>query len=1579
MITTPGEESKRMTLLSTPMRIVIVLLVLGCLVQSTARGAHYKLIICSGQSNMVGYDTEVADLPADAVDANIPFFYGSNTAWSTLQTQVADGVVRFRLASGGFGPEMSLARDLYSGGMTNLAVFKYAITGTSFWEGEWTKAGDLWYPRMFAAYTNAVALLEDDGANTVELAGFFWLQGEGDSQQAPPSYYNNFTQFISDIRTDYSAPNLWVYCGVKTDFHANTPANVVAPMQQIASEDDYVAYVDTYGAATYSGFHFSSAGTLTVGSRYATAYLNDNPIPTPPTAVDDAADLRVGNAEVIELLANDSGHDLVIESVDATATNAAGLSLGSVSHTPGESTVTFTSTNTMFGDAFFSYVVTNSLGTDTGMVTITVSPEPQVTVLAHYAFDGNFNDTSGNGNHSAAQGASVSINTTTNVFGSGCADFTATREWVTIPLQSFAIGEPFTLSFWARPTGDRESMVMGEAGTQDSLVWLKHNSSELRFFNDAGANYNFSDLPGINSWNHYVLVAGDLDGDGDALDLCAYINNVKKTAINDIQTHMKINAIGDAYNSSSWDFKGQIDEVWIFSGALDATAVDYLYTYNEAPMAGAIFTITDDDAAHDEAVQDVHAIFESEAQHGSRVDFSVGEAGSAGLDRAAVMRFDVSDLAGINDVGAITLRLKVKTIESGTTADIVIKRLLESVGDWVEDDVTRSIRVAGTNWLGSGTSPIQNADNVGEELARYGDDAGETFSAGAWIEIPLVPPTGSLDDLIADWNTGNNEGIRLEPDSYSNKRVIFHSSEATNLSERPQLVVTIQGNDPIVNAFQVDQPRVLDGQSVMLSWSATNATALSIDHGVGDVLALTTNGLGSISVTPTNTTTYTLTATNPEGLISAEARVRVVGPDQRPNIILFYVDDMGWQDTSVEFHTAQTIYNRRYITPSMERLADRGMVFTQGYSPATICAPSRYGIMTGQLPAKSHWTYNGDGQPTATILPPVTDPEPITTANTVPRELGTLGYHTIQVGKWHLSDEAGIYSAGFDEKIAGFNKGMPGSYYGAANFGSGDFHVPDLAAYHGQDIFLSEAITLEANKAIGRAVTNAEPFFLFMSHYAVHTPIQNDSRFNGNYNDAGDGDHYIANATERAYATLVEGMDKSLGDMMDHLEALGVAEDTLIVFSSDHGGLSTSPRGPSAYPGSRTHNWPLRNGKGWTYEGGVRVPFIASWATNAPANPIQASVPIAAGSEESRPVSQLDLLPTFVALAGGEIPVEADGHDISGYLTNSPTASRPETFLWHQPHYRPDHDVPHSTAMRQGDHKLIYWYESGAWALYDLANDLSETNDLSATETNLLQQLITQMTNTLEAVGAQYPTWVSTGEEIIPAPATPPPPTATTATDANFYLLGNTKDTSALGDVYHVQGSTGGKTIFSDFIPPFTTTGMFYWRGFATDGDFFYVLNTSAGNGTIDRVPLDGSTKTVIADIDPTLFGQVENWEGFAADNNYFYLLSTASSTLGDIARINKDGSGPKVTIIPGANNPVPGIASCKGFGCDGSYFYFLNTDGAEPAKGTIYRTNMDGAGLVTIRDLSPDLFGNLQWYDGFAVCAPKGTVLFVM
>ena len=491
----------------------------------------------------------------------------------------------------------------------------------------------------------------------------------------------------------------------------------------------------------------------------------------------------------------------------------------------------------------------------------------------------------------------------------------------------------------------------------------------------------------------------------------------------------------------------------------------------------------------------------------------------------------------------------------------------------------------------------------------------------------------------------------------------------------------------------------------------------------------------------------------------------------RPNILVFLVDDMGWQDTSLPFWRKPTAFNRHYRTPNMERLAHQGIRFTNAHAHP-VCSPTRVSIMTGQNPARHHvtnWIF-GPGKDTAAAWGPVASPPDWRMQGLQPGDLtlaGILrdaGYYTIHCGKahWgaHGTPGADPRNLGFDVNIAGHAAGAPASYQGLDDYGNKDekrapWAVPGLDKYHGTDVHLTDALTLEAVQSLETAAKSGKPFYLHMAHYAVHMPIQPHGRFHSHYENRNyAGADYDIPPVEEDYASMIEGMDASLGALLDKLDQLGVARNTLVIFTSDNGGLSAHARGLTPRgTGLNTHNWPLKAGKGSAYEGGTRVPFIAAWAKPDTDNPLQRSLPIRPGSQSDRPVISEDLFPTILGLAEAQdlIPKNhpVDGQDIRPYLAKtSHDPGRP--LIVHYPHIwgpkGPGYE-PHSS-IRTGKWKAVYFYIPRRWELYNLDHDLSEEDGIAAAHPKKLRQLAARLNSALVEMKAQWPTNRQTGQPL---------------------------------------------------------------------------------------------------------------------------------------------------------------------------------------------------------------------------------------
>ena len=476
--------------------------------------------------------------------------------------------------------------------------------------------------------------------------------------------------------------------------------------------------------------------------------------------------------------------------------------------------------------------------------------------------------------------------------------------------------------------------------------------------------------------------------------------------------------------------------------------------------------------------------------------------------------------------------------------------------------------------------------------------------------------------------------------------------------------------------------------------------------------------------------------------------------EKKPNILFFLVDDMGVGDTSLPFlykngKVQKVPHNNLYRTPNMIKLATKGRIFTNAYS-YSICSPTRVSLMTGQSAPRHRvttWTHPKKSSiDTGRVKSKLVKSPPnwsITGLDhglpLLPRLMKKAGYQTLFAGKAHFGPDDTIagnpLNLGFDVNIGGFGGGGPGAYHGkhnySANWRSKNNHiwdVPGLEKYHGTNTFLTEAITLEMNQEISNSVKMNKPFFAYMSHYAVHAPYETDERFKANYPKL--KGHALA------FATLVEGMDKSLGDMVAHLEKLGVAEETLIIFFSDNGSTFNM-------------NSPFRDKKGSRYEGGMRVPLIVAWAKPNAKNSLQQTFTIPQNSVDHNLVTCIDMMPTILKIANAPIPQSAiiDGFDISPYFQGETGIHRPQEFLTHFPHR---HQNTLYSTFRLKEWKIIYNYASEKWELYNLEKDPFERKNEIYSNPELSQTMAKKMILKLDAQKALYPLSVKTNRPVKP-------------------------------------------------------------------------------------------------------------------------------------------------------------------------------------------------------------------------------------
>ena len=478
--------------------------------------------------------------------------------------------------------------------------------------------------------------------------------------------------------------------------------------------------------------------------------------------------------------------------------------------------------------------------------------------------------------------------------------------------------------------------------------------------------------------------------------------------------------------------------------------------------------------------------------------------------------------------------------------------------------------------------------------------------------------------------------------------------------------------------------------------------------------------------------------------------------NQKPNIIFFLVDDMGWQDTSVPFWDKRTPSNAKFHTPNMERLAASGVKFTQAYANS-ICTPSRVSLLSGTNIARhkvTNWTMykdqSTDSKNDSVLVAPewnVNGLSPVQGtayalyATPLPQLLKDNGYYTIQCGKAHFgayqTPGADPLNLGFEKNIGGSSAGNPSSFLSEQNYGNttGKFNlraVPGLQKYWGTGIFLTEALTIEAMLAMDTARMMKKPFFLYMSQFAVHLPFDADKRFIDRYVKMG------LTKPEAAYATLVEGMDKSLGDLMNYLEKNDLSKHTIIVFMSDNGGFTRAPRMGEL----DTQNAPLRAGKGSLYEGGIREPMMISWPGVVKPNTINHQY-----------VGIEDFFPTILEMAGlkrFKTVQKIDGESMVPFLKGKTDPKK--VLIWNFPNKwaagEDDRVVSWMSAVRQGDWKLIYFQKLGKLELYNLREDISEQHDLANLYPEKVRALAGLLSQKLKERNGQLPLYKQTGKPV---------------------------------------------------------------------------------------------------------------------------------------------------------------------------------------------------------------------------------------
>ncbi len=448
---------------------------------------------------------------------------------------------------------------------------------------------------------------------------------------------------------------------------------------------------------------------------------------------------------------------------------------------------------------------------------------------------------------------------------------------------------------------------------------------------------------------------------------------------------------------------------------------------------------------------------------------------------------------------------------------------------------------------------------------------------------------------------------------------------------------------------------------------------------------------------------------------------------QKPNFLFILADDLGYHDLSITG-------SKFYETPNIDRIAREGMIFTEGYAACQVCSPSRASIMTGKFPAR-HGITDWIGAPTGKewrsagrfnkLLPPEYLHNLPKEYLTLPEAMKQAGYKTFFTGKWHLGSKGSWpEDHGFDINKGGWDAGSPKGGYFAP------WDNPNLPS--GPD---GENLEMRlANETVQFLKENKDTsFFAYLAFYAVHGPIQTTqgkwAKYHNKAEESGIAEtgykmgHFLPIRQVQdnpVYAGLVESMDDAVGEVLKALDELGLSENTVVIFTSDNGGVAAG----DSYS---TSNLPLRGGKGYQFEGGIREPYF-----------IKVPGMNLAGKKCDTPVSGVDFYPTILELAGISLKPSKhnDGVNLVPLLREETISERP--LIWHYPHYGNQGGEP-SSIIRLGDWKLIHYYEDGHEELYNLKKDLEEANDVADENKDKVKELSEMLFAYLNKVGAKYP------------------------------------------------------------------------------------------------------------------------------------------------------------------------------------------------------------------------------------------------
>lgn len=468
----------------------------------------------------------------------------------------------------------------------------------------------------------------------------------------------------------------------------------------------------------------------------------------------------------------------------------------------------------------------------------------------------------------------------------------------------------------------------------------------------------------------------------------------------------------------------------------------------------------------------------------------------------------------------------------------------------------------------------------------------------------------------------------------------------------------------------------------------------------------------------------------------------VTAQSKKPNVILILADDLGWADLTCYGSTF-------YETPNLDKLSANGIKFNYAYAASPVCSPTRASVMTGKNPVLTGVTdwitgrqENGKAMPYEKLIAKPTAYQLALEETTIAEYALSQGYKTFFAGKWHLGEEEKFWPQhqGFEINKGGWSKGSP---YGRLNDTTGGFFTPyknPMLSDGPKGEYLTDRLTDECLEFLDK--NHQQNFFMMYSLYAVHNPMQAPADLIKKYQEKKkrlnihDKDRFAKdedwmkneNGWKRrlvqdqpVYAAMMENMDTNIGRIIEKVKQLGIDDNTIIIFTSDNGGLSTAE-------GSPTINGPLRSGKGWLHEGGIRVPFIMYWKGK-----------ITAGTTSDIPVTTSDIFPTLAHAFNDTYrkAKELEGDNILTLLASGNKTNQ-RTLFWHYPHYSNQGGKPGS-AIRKGNLKLIYNYEDKSVELYDVVNDVSEKNNLAKTKSKEAKQMEKELMAWLKKSGALYP------------------------------------------------------------------------------------------------------------------------------------------------------------------------------------------------------------------------------------------------